>query len=92
MIVGRILGMEYAHPITVAIGISEILMGIWVLSNIAPKLNAIAQIAIVLTMNILEFMLVPDLLLWGRFNALFAFMFVLFVYFREFKLNPKRYA
>lgn len=92
MIVSRILGAEYSHPLTVAIGISEILMGVWVLSRIAPNLNAIAQIAIVLTMNVLEFILVPDLLLWGRFNSIFALLFVLFVYFREFKLNPNRNA
>ena len=92
MIVSKILGAEYAHWLTVGIGFSEILMGVWVLSGIAPRLNAIAQIGIVLTMNVLEFALVPDLLLWGHFNMLFALLFVLLVYYRAFKLKPAAHA
>ncbi|MCF8275532.1 MAG: DoxX-like family protein [Flavobacteriales bacterium] len=89
MIVSQILGADYGPFLTVGIGFSEILMGVWVLSRVASKFNAVAQIVIVLTMNVLEFILVPDLLLWGRFNAMFAVLFVSFVYYREFKLNPK---
>lgn len=64
-------------------------MAVWILSNIKTRLNAIAQIAIVATMNTLEFIFVPDLLLWGRLNALFAFLFIVVVYFNEFYLNKK---
>jgi hypothetical protein len=35
-------------------------------------------------------MLASDLLLWGKLNALFAFLFVLVVYFNEFYLNKKQ--
>ena len=88
-IVGRILGNDYAPILTKMIGISEILMAIWIVSRIQPKLNAIAQITIVATMNIIEFCLVPDLLLWGRFNAVFAFCFIVVVYFNTFVLDDK---
>jgi len=40
-------------------------------------------------MNTLEFILVPDLLLWGRLNSLFALLFISLVYYNEFVLNKK---
>lgn len=87
-IVARILGPENARVLTVAIGVSEVLMAIWVLSGIKPRLNAIVQMLIIATMNTLEFILVPDLLLWGRLNSLYAFIFILVIYFTAFKLHP----
>ncbi len=78
-IVGAILGTEYAPILTKLIGLSEIGMAIWVLSGFKPRECAIFQITIVVIMNIMEFVLVPDLLLWGRMNALFALLFVLLV-------------
>jgi len=89
-IVGRILGDEYARPLTIAIGLSEILMAIWIITGIRSRLNAIAQIIIIATMNVLEFALVPDLLLWGRVNALFAFLFILLIAYNEFVLGRAR--
>lgn len=88
-IISRILGSDYSKAFTILIGLSEIIMTIWVLSNYKSRFNAIAQIIIVATMNILEFILVPDLLLWGKVNVLFAFLFILIVYFNEFYLNQK---
>lgn len=41
-------------------------------------------------MNTLEFFLTPDLLLWGKFNALFAFLFIGFIYYQEFLLQKKQ--
>jgi hypothetical protein len=76
-----------AALITVAIGFLEILMSLWVLSRYLSRSNAIAQIIVVSTMNILEFILAPDLLLWGRMNSLFAFLFLLIVYYNEFILK-----
>ena len=64
-------------------------MAIWILSKIKPKLNAITQIIIIATMNILEFILVPGLLLWGKFNIVFAFIFILIIYSNTFYLNKK---
>jgi len=83
-IVARISGNDHARLLTIAIGISEIAMAVWILSGIRRRLNAIAQIIIIATMNVLEFILVPDLLLWGRFNALFAFLFILLIFYNEF--------
>ena len=86
-IVAGILGGEYADVLINAIGIAEIGMALWILSGIRSRLNAITQIVIVAAMNLLEFLLVPDLLLWGRVNAVFALAFILIVYYNEFILN-----
>jgi DoxX-like family len=83
-IVARILGDDHAGILTRAIGLSEMAMAFWILSGIGTRLNAITQMAIIATMNSLEFILAPDLLLWGRFNALFAFLFILLIYYNEF--------
>jgi len=88
-IVARILGNEHSRLFTISIGISEIFMAIWILSRIKSRLNAIVQILIIATMNTLEFILVPDLLLWGEANAVFAIILILVVYFSEFYLNKK---
>ena len=88
-IVAGILQIEHPRILTIAIGSLEILMAIWIVSKIKTRLNAIAQMAIVATMNTFEFVLVPGLLLWGRLNALFALLFILVVYFNEFYLNKK---
>ena len=90
-IVGRILGNDYAPILTKMIGVSEIIMAIWILNRIQPRLNAIAQIGIVATMNIIEFCLVPDLLLWGRCNAVFAFCFIVVVYYNTFILDDNNF-
>ncbi len=89
-IVERILGVEFSRPITVLIGISEIGIAIWFLSEIKSRLNTIAQIGIIATMNIIEFILVPDLLLWGKLNSFFALLFILAVYYNHFHLNKTK--
>lgn len=86
-IVARVLGNDFSRPLTIFIGLSEIIMAIWILTNFKSRFNAIAQITVVATMNILEFSLVPDLLLWGKFNIVFAFIFIGVVYYKEFILN-----
>jgi len=88
-IVAGILGGEYSYIFTKAIGVAEIFMAIWVLSGIRSRLNAVLQITLVATMNILEFFLVPDLLLFGKANAIMALCFILIIYFREFSLHKK---
>jgi uncharacterized membrane protein YphA (DoxX/SURF4 family) len=88
-IVARILGNDHSRTLTILIGVSEIIMAVWILSGFKSRLNAITQIIIVASMNILEFILVPDLLLWGHYNSLFAFIFILLIYFNEFYLKLK---
>ena len=89
-IVGHILGNQNAYVITKLIGVSEIIMALWILSKYQSKVNAIAQIVIIATMNTIEFTLVPDLLLWGKMNAVFAFLFIIFIYCNEFIWKNQR--
>ncbi|MBO9730767.1 MAG: DoxX-like family protein [Chitinophaga sp.] len=86
LIVARILGAAYAPLLTKVIGILELLMAVWILSRIKPVWCAIAQIILVMTMNIIEFTLAPDLLLFGRINMVIAVLFSTFVYW--FQLRP----
>lgn len=83
-IVARILGAQYAAPLTRLIGVAEIGMAVWVLSGRWLRLSVAAQIALVLTMNLLEFLLAADLLLWQQFNLLFAGLFALLLYYYGF--------
>lgn len=86
-IVARILGDTYARPLTILIGCSEILMMVWVLSGIRARWCAIVQAVVIASMNVLEFTLVPDILLWGRLNIIFAFAFIALILCNEFVLN-----
>jgi DoxX-like family len=86
-IVARIIGNAHAGVLTRAIGFSEVAMALWILSGFRTKLNAIAQVVVIAMMNSLEFIMAPDLLLWGRFNALFAFLFILVILYNEFYLR-----
>jgi hypothetical protein len=82
-IVARILGPSHADSITRLIGVLEVLMGVWVLSRHRRRWAAIVQIALVGVMNLLETVLAPDLLLWGRFNAFFALGLMAVIYVNE---------
>jgi len=88
-IVARILGEGYARELTVLIGCLEIAMAIWILSGIRARWCATVQLVVIVTMNTLEFILVPDLLLWGKLNALFAFLFTLLIYSNAFHIDKK---
>lgn len=88
-IVARILGPVYAGPLTKLIGLAEIGMAIWVLSGRYVRLSVAMQIALVLTMNVLEFLLAPDLLLWQQLNLPFAGLFALVLYTYGFWLTAK---
>jgi hypothetical protein len=89
-IVARILGGDHSRLLTTLIGLAEIIMAIWILSAYKSRLNAITQISVVATMNTLEFFLAPDLLLWGKLNSLFAFIFIIAIYYNEFYLNKEQ--
>jgi len=78
-IVARILGDEHALLLTRLIGLGEIVMAVWILSGIRWKWSCAAQIVAVLMMNIIEFILAPDLLLFGRFNSLVALAYIIIV-------------
>lgn len=87
-IVAAILGQNHAAVFTVLIGIAEIVMAVWIVSNYTSRLNAVIQIAIIATMNILEFLLVPHLLLWGRLNLFFAVLLIAVIGYNQFILQP----
>jgi hypothetical protein len=80
MIVARILGASVAPKATILIGFLEIGMFFWILSRIRSRWCAWTQIGVVTVMNLLEFVLVPDLLLFGRSNIMFATLFLLLVF------------
>ncbi len=88
-IVAEILGSEHSRLLTIAIGFFEIIMAIWVISQFKSRINAVAQIIIVALMNLLEFILVPELLLWGKLNSFFALLFIGVVYYNEFILKKE---
>src|SRR4051812_27600647 len=88
-IVADILGNEHSRTLTMLIGLAEIAMGIWIISVKFPRINAVIQVIIIAVMNTLEFILVPGLLLWGKANAVFAFLFILLICYNEFYLNKK---
>lgn len=90
LIVSRILGTEYASLLTKVIGIAESLMVVWIISGIKSRYCAVFQMVIVATMNILEFIVVPDLLLFGRLNIVFAFFFIAIIYLSEFVIKDTR--
>lgn len=86
-IVAAITGSDHARFLTIWIGLSEIAMSVWIVSGVYLKYNAVIQIVLIAAMNALEFMLVPELLLWGKFNAFFALLFILLIFFNEFSAN-----
>src|SRR5689334_3704761 len=75
-IVARITGNEYASTLTFFIGLSEIVMAMWIVIGFKSRLNAAVQIILIGIMNIIEFIAAPDLLLWGRLNIVFAFLLI----------------
>lgn len=62
-IVGRILGEGIADRATLAIGILEILLGLWVFSGLQRRSCALVQTLALVSMNMLEIMLARDLLI-----------------------------
>lgn len=87
LIVARILGEDHSALITKTIGTFEVLMAVWVLSRIRSRWCALVQIAIVALMNTIEFILAPDLLLFGKMNSIVAIFFITIVFVNEFVLN-----
>lgn len=86
-IVAHIFGEDLARPLSLVIGLAETVMAVWVLSGYRSGINAFVQIVAVASMNLIEFLLVPDLLLWGKLNAFFALLFICLVYYTEFVLG-----
>ena len=88
-IVGIILGTEYSFYLTKLIGILEVLMFVWILSKFKSKICAITQIAVIMIMNTIEFLAAPNLLLFGKWNFIFATLFSILIYYNAFVLPKK---
>ena len=71
-IVARILGDTHAREITVMIGCGEVLLGFWILSGWRWRWSVTVQVLGVLVMNVIEFMMARELLLFGSWNGLIA--------------------
>jgi uncharacterized membrane protein YphA (DoxX/SURF4 family) len=70
-----VVGEAAAPALTILIGLAELGMVVWILSGLFPRLCALTQAAIVTTMNVIEQLIAGDLLLFGRFNLLWATLF-----------------
>lgn len=88
-IVARILGDEHSIMITRAIGLGEVALAVAIWWGLWPRWLAAAQIALVLAMNVMEFFLAPELLLWGKMNSLYALIFAVVVFVNEWLIKPR---
>lgn len=85
-IVARILGENISGQVTFIIGLLEVLICAWILTGIRYKLCAITQAILIGAMNLLEYFLAPDLLLFGKLNIVFALLFILVLLLHTFTL------
>lgn len=90
LIVARILGAAHATLLTRTIGVLEVLLAVWILSGIKSRWCALTQIILVATMNIIEFVVAPDLLLFGRINIIVAALFILLIYWNQYRLHRSK--
>lgn len=89
-IVERVLEIDNARLLTFFFGLAEIAMAVWIIAGFSPRINVLLQIIIIGIMNTLEFIFAPDLLLWGKTNALFALLFMILIAFNEFYLHKPK--
>ncbi len=87
-LVARILGEAHADRLTVLIGFGEIAIALWVFSGRLPRTCALVQMGLVGVMNLIEFTLARDLLLFGGWNLLVAAAFMTFVAFVQWPRRP----
>lgn len=73
-IVSVLVGDALARPLTIAIGMAEVGMAAWIVTAWHYRICAAVQIVVILLMNVIEFLAVPHLLLWGRLNIVFAML------------------
>jgi uncharacterized membrane protein YphA (DoxX/SURF4 family) len=62
-IVARILGEDLAGPVTMAVGVAEVSLGLWVFSRLFPRTCATVQTLAVVAMNSIEIARANDLLI-----------------------------
>jgi hypothetical protein len=90
LIVERILGEDFARPATILIGAAEILLGLWAWSGRYRKANAALQTLAIISMNVLEISLAPDLLISAPGMAILNLGFLTLVWWWALlKCSPK---
>jgi len=89
-IVERIMGNNYAEQITILIGVGEVGLAIWIISGRLSRLVAITQMILIALMNVIEFFIAPDLLLFGKLNILVASLFIGIIYYNEWRIIKKQ--
>lgn len=92
LIVAEILGEDHSMVFTKIIGALEVLMFIWVISRIRPRQCVIVQVLVIAAMNLTEFVMVPDLLFFGKSNAVVAAIFITVILINEFILRESKAA
>ncbi len=80
LIVGRVLGEGWAAPVTLTVGIGEVLLGLWIFSGRARRSCALLQTAALVSMNALEIALARDLLISAPGMVLLNAMLLLLVW------------
>jgi len=88
--VSTILHTSYARELTLLIGYLEIGLAICILTQVKSKYFTILQISLILIMNSLEYILCPELLLWGRFNLFLAVLLCVLIGINEYVLKQKK--
>ncbi|MBL7945531.1 MAG: DoxX-like family protein [Flavobacteriales bacterium] len=91
-IVAAIISPAVASPLTLAIGFAEMGMAAWIIWGWRYRFCAVLQIAIILLMNVIEFFAVPELLLWGRWNIVFAVLLCVAIYWNAFPPGQNAHA
>lgn len=86
-IIVAILNSDSPRVYTILIGLGEVIIALWYLSRIQIFYCVLVQIILIASMNLIEFILVPNMLLWGKLNLVFALFFIAFIYHYEFKIN-----
>jgi hypothetical protein len=92
LIIERILGESVADHATVAIGVLEILLGLWVFSRRKRVMCALAQTLAIVTMNAIEIALAKDLLISapGMVGLNCAFLAVVWYWALAVRSDPPR--
>ena len=86
-IVSSILSAKWGPLLTRTIGVLELMMVVWILAGIKRRWCVYTQVVAVGLMNMLECLLVPKLLLFGRINGLIAALFITVILVNEFNLR-----
>jgi len=84
------MGNNYAEQITILIGVGEVGLAIWIISGRLSRLVAITQMILIALMNVIEFFIAPDLLLFGKLNILVASLFIGIIYYNEWRIIKKQ--